>query len=206
MLSTPSTRTIADDVDPDSLHVFVPGIMGAGLLMSLGILAGDLLRRVHGGASRRREVHLTAWYLTRDVVRSVHRERRLDPAVGLRSRRTYVVLALLFLGIGVYGLVGSLWNYFNPVDQGWVEDIAWVLVVSMLAAGTLLATGAMLAFIAWRHPSLPPWARRLLVRTPLGVTPGDPGGARRGGDRPGSDGQPTATTPRTRPRAGSPPR
>lgn len=209
MLPTPRVRTLADDVDPDGLHVFVPGIMGAGVLMSLGILVGDLVRRLSGGAGRQREIELTAWYLTRDVARSVHRERRLDSSVGLRPRRTYAVLALLFLGVGVYGLVGSFWNYVNPVDQGWVEDIAWVFALSVLAAGLLLVTGGVLALIARRHPAVPPWARRILARTPLGITPSRPGQAAagsRGGGRPGSAGRPTATRPRTPPRGGSPPR
>lgn len=212
MFPPPRTRTIADDVDPGGLHVFVPGIMGAGVLMSLGILVSDLLRRLHGSTGQRREVQLTAWYLTRDVARSVHREQRMDPRVGLRSRRTYGLLAVVFLGLGAYGLVGSFWNYVNPVDQGWVEDIAWVFAVSALAAGGLLTTGAVLASIAWQHPAVPPWIRRVLARTPLGVTapttaatPEDPP-ATRGAGTPGSGAPPSATTPGAPPRGGSPPR
>lgn len=167
----PLLRDPFADIEPEALHVFVPGLMGVGVLLSMGLMVTDLLHRVRGDRAASREVQLIAWFVASDVVRSVHRDVELDPTTGLRSRTTYVVNAVLFLGLGIYGLVGSFWNYVNPVDEGWVEDIAWVWAVSLLAVAGLLAIGGVLGFIAWRYPQVPPWARRFLARTPIGVPP-----------------------------------
>lgn len=212
----PSRRPggLLDGLDPGHTHVFVPGMMGAGVLLSLGLLLSDAVQRLRGDAGARREVQLGAWFITRDVVRSVHRDADLDPAVGLRSRRTYAVLAVLVLALGVYGLIGSTWNYLNPVDEGWVEDVAWVYALSLLAVAAILCLGSLLLRIAWTYPQVPPWARRFLARTPLGVAPGalmQPGSPplREGGR---ADGRtrtgpgPTGNPPGTRRRAAGPPR
>lgn len=171
MIPTARRDPFVDDDPTESLHVFVPGLMGAGVLLSVGIMITDALHRLRGGRGARRQAELVAWFVASDVVRSVHREAQLDPAVGLRRRVTYVVNAALFLGLGVYGLIGSFWNYMNPVDDGWVEGIAWVWALSFVVVAGLLSLGGVLAFIAWRHPNVPSWARRFLARTPIGVAP-----------------------------------
>lgn len=165
MIPTARRDPFVDDDPTESLHVFVPGLMGAGVLLSVGIMITDALHRLRGGRGARRQAELVAWFAASDVVRSVHREAQLDPAVGLRRRVTYVVNAALFLGLGVYGLIGSFWNYMNPVDDGWVEGIAWVWALSFVVVAGLLSLGGVLAFIAWRHPNVPSWARRFLART-----------------------------------------
>lgn len=171
MIPTVRRDPFLDDDPTQSLHVFVPGLMGAGVLLSVGIMITDVLHRLRGGRGARREAGLVAWFVASDVVRSVHREQRLDATVGLRRRTTYVVNAALFLGLGVYGLIGSFWNYANPVDEGWVEDIAWLWALSLMAVAGLLALGGVLAFIGWRYTSVPSWARVFLARTPIGATP-----------------------------------
>lgn len=178
MIPLPRHRPFLGDVEVDQPHVFVPGLMGAGVLVSFALLVADLLQRVRGRRSARRERDLVAWQITRDVVRSVHREDALDPRVGLRSRRTYWYAAAVFVGLGLYGLAGSSWNFVNPVDDGWVEDIAWVWAVSVVVVAGLLCIGVVLAVIAWRYPDVPAWARRFLARTPIGVSP-DPSALRR---------------------------
>lgn len=211
MIPLPPHRDPFDGYEPGSLHVFVPGLMGAGVLLSIGLMAADLVHRLRGDRAARREIDLVAWFVARDVVRSVHRDAELDRTVGLRSRRAYVLNAVVFLGLGIYGLIGSTWNYANPVDEGWVEDIAWVWAVSMLAVVGLLGIGAVLAFIAWRYPDVPPWARRFLARTPIGVAPAVTPAPRhrpRGGatGTPRSGPAPSASPPGTRRPGAAPPR
>lgn len=206
MLPPSRPPDLLDGLEPGHPHVFVPGLMGAGVLLSLGLLVSDAVQRVRGDAGARREVQLGAWFITRDVTRSVHRDADLDPALGLRSRRTYAVLAVLVLGLGIYGLIGSTWNYLNPVDDGWVEDIAWVYALSLLAVVAMLCIGGLLLRIAWTYPEVPPWARRFLARTPLGVAPdsligsGNPSlrGAGRAGGTTRTDRGPTGSPPGTR--------
>ena len=68
-------------------------------------------------------------------------------------------------------MIGSFWNYINPVDDGWVEDVAWAWAVSMVAVVGLVSIGLLLTYFGMRHPDLPPWARRFLSRTPIGIAP-----------------------------------
>lgn len=142
MISLLRRDPFLDDDPMESLHVFVPGLMGAGILLSVGIMVSDVLQRLRGGRGARREVELVARSVVSDVARSVHREHHLDPAVGLRRRTTYMAYAALFLGLGVYGLIGSFWNYINLVDDGYVEGIAWVWALSFAAVAGLFALGA----------------------------------------------------------------
>jgi hypothetical protein len=172
MFPTRRAETFADDVEKGS-NVFVPSIMGAGVLLSIGVLIADFVKKLKGDRGRLREVELVASYIAEDVLRSVHREKDIPVHSGLRSRRAYVLLAGGFLGLTVYGLIGSFWNYINPVDEGWVEDIAWIWAISLVVLSSLAAIGGSLAVIAWRYPDVPAWARRLLAHTPVGTAPVD---------------------------------
>lgn len=171
MLPVPRHGAWGDDLDPGGLHVFVPGLMGAGVLVSVGMLLTDAISRIRGNAGAQRVREVTASYITADVLRAVHREQEVDVTGAVRSRRSYLVGAVLFLALGMYGLVGSTWNYINPIDDGWVEDIAWVWAVSLLVVAALLYLGVVLLMMAWCHPDVPVWARRFLVHTPIGGAP-----------------------------------
>lgn len=171
MLPTRRIETVADDLAKGT-NVFVPSIMGAGVLLSLGVMIADFVKKLKGDRGRIREVELVADYIAEDVLRSIHREDRIPVDRGLRSRRTYLLLAAGFVGLTLYGFIGSFWNYINPVDDGWVEDIAWIWAVSLVALASLLTVGVALAVIAWRYPEVPAWARRLLAFTPIGTAPG----------------------------------
>jgi len=171
MIPLPRHTTWIDDTEKGT-NVFVPSIMGVGVLLSVGVLIADGINKVRGDRGKQRERELISGYLAGDVLSSVH-DDELDElgGRGLRRRSTYVLNALLFGGIAIYGLIGSFWNYINPVDDGWVEDIAWVWAVSLLAVGGLLSIGLLLGYIAVVYPTVPPWVRRYLARTPIGVAP-----------------------------------
>lgn len=171
MIPLPRHTTWIDDTEKGT-NVFVPSIMGVGVLLSLGILVADGVNKVRGDRGKVRERQLISGYIAGDVLSSVHDEDSSEVgARGLRSRSTYVIGALVFIVIAIYGLIGSFWNYINPVDDGWVEDIAWVWAVSLLAVGGMLALGLLLGYIAVVYPTVPPWLRRFLARTPIGVAP-----------------------------------
>jgi len=171
MIPLPRHTTWIDDTEKGT-NVFVPSIMGVGVLLSLGILVADGVNKVRGDRGKVRERQLISGYIAGDVLSSVHDEdSSAVGARGLRSRSTYVIGALVFIVIAIYGLIGSFWNYINPVDDGWVEDIAWVWAVSLLAVGGMLALGLLLGYIAVVYPTVPPWLRRFLARTPIGVAP-----------------------------------
>jgi hypothetical protein len=170
MIPLPRHSTWIDDTEKGT-NVFVPGIMGVGVLLSLGILISDGIARVRGTKGKRRERDLIAGYIADDVLSSIHVTHTTDPARGLRKRTTYLAAGAVFTGVGIYGLFGSFWNYINPVDDGWVEDVAWAWAVSMVAVVGLVSIGLLLIYFGMRHPDLPPWARRFLSRTPIGIAP-----------------------------------
>ena len=172
MIPLPRHTTWIDDTEKGT-NVFVPGIMGAGVLLSMGILISDGINRIRGDNGKRRERGLIAGYIADDVLSSIHRTDTTDPARGLRRRRTYLIASVAFITLAIYGLIGSFWNYINPVDDGWVEDVAWVWAVSLVTVTAMLSVGLLLGYLGLRHPDLPPWARRFLVRTPIGKTPDD---------------------------------
>lgn len=161
-------RTSLDDFEPDHLNVFVPGVMGAGVLVSIGILISDAVRRVGGGRGPERQAGIVAESLVKEFARSVHAPGGFTQ--GLRSRMTYSISAIAFIGIGVYGLIGSFWNFINPVDAGWAEDIAWLWAVSTVVALTLIGLGVLTGLLAIRYPAVPWYVYGLLFRTPLGKT------------------------------------
>lgn len=165
MIAPRRRRTWLDGFEPDSLNVFVPGVMGAGILVSIGILISDAVRRLGGGSGPQRQASIVAGSVVQEFAQSVHAQAVM--VRGLRSRLTYAISAVALIGIGVYGLVGSFWNFVNPVDSGWVEDIAWVWALSTVAALTLIALGALTGLLALGYPAVPWYAYPLLARTPI---------------------------------------
>jgi len=171
MIPLPRHTTWIDATEKGT-NVFVPSIMGVGVLLSLGILVADGVNKIRGDRGKQRERELISGYLAGDVLSSVHHESADGRgARGLRTRATYAINSVIFISIAIYGLIGSFWNYINPVDDGWVEDIAWVWALSLLAVGGMLALGLLLGYIAIIYPTVPPWLRRFLARTPIGVAP-----------------------------------
>lgn len=162
--------------DPLSrLHVFVPSMLGAGLLVSLALLVTDLASRLSGGGGARRRRTILSKSVAFDVARRGG-TRVPDPArVGLRHPMVYVVVGLLAASLAGYGLVGGTWNYWNPTER--LRNLAWLwagsLVVTVLAARLAWACAA-----AARRPPRPlSSVRPLVVQSPLGrASPGDSDG------------------------------
>lgn len=155
-----------DDFGTDRLGVFVPGVIGAGLLMSLGIMIADAFRGLTGNRGSRRRQLLGA-HATAEAVLTGHR-RDVDE-FGLRPRAAYVLVALAATGIGGYGVAFSFWNYVLK-DHMW-SAIGWILALSAVAATALLWIGIAAAGVALRWPYVPAFAWPLMLRTPLGKVP-----------------------------------
>lgn len=156
-----------DDVDVDRFHVFVPAVMGVGVLVSLATLARDAVHRRRARAGHR-TVALTADATARAATGE-------DPARvvahhGLRGRGWYLVVGLTAAAAAVYVAVGSTSNYARP--GGYVAGIAWLWALSLLAAAALVGTGTVCLTLAATWPAPPPWSHGLLVATPIGRHPG----------------------------------
>jgi len=133
-------RSFSDDVDPGGLHVFIPGALASGFLVSIGLLVSDAVRRVRGDSGATRAVTLTSAVLAEEVRAGTRAARGVT--FGMRSRRTYAVVGAIALGISVATIPGATWNFFNPV--GYIGDISSIWVVSLLLVIVLLAVGLSL--------------------------------------------------------------
>lgn len=155
-----------DDFDVDRFGVFVPAVMGAGLLVSLGTLVHDALHRGRRrGHDRRRR--LAALALARQVRSGVPTEG--VPPEALRPRPFYAVVAATGLAVCAYVLLGSTFNYLR--EGGYVSGIAWLWAVSTAAAAAFGYVGAVAGVTLLTGASAPPWARPLLLGTPLTQAP-----------------------------------
>ncbi|NIV49571.1 MAG: hypothetical protein GWN46_23620, partial [Gammaproteobacteria bacterium] len=147
----PARRSwVFDDYDEDRLHVFVPGAMGAGILLSIGILLSDAYRRVGGHRFAQRRTAATARAVAAEVVGG-HDATAVVP-VGFRHPRVFVMVVAGGVGLAALLLPGATWNYFNP--NGYINDIAW-LWAGGVVTGIFFARVAYIA--AYAVPkSLPP--------------------------------------------------
>ncbi|HEX6197108.1 MAG TPA: alkaline phosphatase D family protein [Jiangellaceae bacterium] len=153
------------DVSDRGRHVFVPAIMGAGLLFSLATLVRDLVRSRQGrapGFDRRLDVAGRA--SARHVLTGEAPATAMRAAV--RPRVYYLLTAITTLGIAVYVVIGATANYFRT--NGYVAGVAWLWAVAMILGMLLAFVGgqAWRIFRAWPVP--PPSTSVLLVQTPLG--------------------------------------
>jgi hypothetical protein len=155
-------------VSAGTLAVFVPTAIGAGLLTSLVLGVSDVVGQLRSERQRRRSVAIlgasTAAAALGGSVDSASR-------IGVRSRRLAVLVGLAVGGLGVYGLIGSFWNYWNPEDG--FHDIAWVWALSWLASFAFFGAGLAALTIARAGRPLRGPARTLVVKTRLGSAPMD---------------------------------
>ncbi len=129
-----------EDFDDGRLHVFVPAAMGAGILLSLGILISDTYRKSGGQRLAERRVASTAQRVAADVVSPSTAE--LD-APSMRPAPVYVVAALATLGLFALLVPGATWNYLDP--GGYVEGIGWMWAVSIVASVFFVRVGFIVA-------------------------------------------------------------
>lgn len=132
---------VFEDLDEDRLHVFVPAAMGAGILLSLGILISDAYRKSGGQRLVERRVAFTAQGVAADVVSPSTAE--LDAPSVLRLAPVYVVVAAATLGLFALLVPGATWNYLDP--GGYVEGIGWLWAVSIVASVFFVRVGFIVA-------------------------------------------------------------
>jgi hypothetical protein len=154
--------------DIDRAQIFVPAIMGAGLLVSAVTLLRDA---VHGrrrtGRDRRTALQAAG------VASFVQAGGPPDDALpaGLRPRFHYLLLALSAGGLAFYGVWGGTKNYTAPAYRFGSDD-AWIYALLLAGVAVLVAVAVVSATVLVRWPSTPHPLRPLLARTPLGQQPG----------------------------------
>ena len=162
-------RTWGDDVGIDRFGVFVPTIMGAGVVMSVLLLLSDATTKLQGSRRRERRTAISARNVALDTAGDVVPEEAADGSVRRWSNRAYLAIGSALGGLAVYGLIGSFWNYWNPVHP-W-RHIAWIWALSTAIGLTLLWSGIVVLALALRPDDPPPASRRVLVGTFLSRRP-----------------------------------
>jgi hypothetical protein len=157
--------------DQDGTNVFVPGLLGAGLLISMVMLVSDGLRRIdplRAQAARERETMAHAEGRVRDLHAVVSGREAEPPRFAYEPRGRFATLigglvavalavAVVWWSIGIYHGTGSVLN-----DRGWTIG-GGVLVALILAfPGLLLLSSGLLG------TAEPEWLKRLAARPPLG--------------------------------------
>ncbi|MBF6241091.1 alkaline phosphatase D family protein [Nocardia otitidiscaviarum] len=167
-------RTHADDRRRAELfggtgsHIFVPAIMGVGLLFWLASELRELVR-TSGDASRAKRAGIDG----HAVARFTMGPGTPDSAArrGLRPRPVYLLIAITLLGGALYVTIGSIANFFQ--QPGWVADIAWLLIVSLAVAGAAVYYGVIAAIVFARYPRPPARWSRALTNSLLTTRPVD---------------------------------
>ena len=165
-------RRIREDwwaqADIDRAQIFVPAIMGAGILVSLVTLLRDAAHgRRQAGRSRRTALQAVgAASFARDGA---------PPGdalvVGLRPRFHYLLLALSSAALAFYGAFGGTTNYTSPPHR-FGSDVAWMYALLLTGAAALAVVAVVSCTVLVRYARTPPALRPLLARTPLGQGPG----------------------------------
>lgn len=172
MLPVRRPSSMADDVD--GLGVFVPGLMGAGLLVSMAMLLADGFRRLVPSRGRR------AWAaaLVRRARGRVEDLRSVSTgavAVPWRPRRvprgrlSSLAWGVALAGLAVAAVAGSVAIYHGK--EGVLSDRGWTLAGGFLLGAPL----GLLALVAIVSAALgrarPGWLARLSAAGPLGRLP-----------------------------------
>ena len=166
------TADLEEDLGGDAMRVFVPSIMGVGILASLAILVADGLRALspHRSDVRRRAL---ARRRALPVVAPLAAALGLPPPVPppvrrrLRSRRFYSGLFLISGAISLYVAIGSTANYLRP--GGYLEGVVWMQLLATSASLFFLGISVVALALVVRYPGGPRWARSVVDHSPLGV-------------------------------------
>lgn len=146
-----------------SQAVFVPAVMGAGLVFWAIVIIREWVDRSAAGFRRHRRVRARA-EAAADAV--VHPTREAVAGwSGLPRRSALAWGSAVCLGVAAYLVPGAIANYLRP--GGYVSEIAWILALAALAVTVFGIVGATLAVAALREEGPPPWVRPLLLALPL---------------------------------------
>lgn len=146
---------------PDSM-VFVPAIMGAGLVFSIAAVLRDVLFR-GSRTSQLRRAQIRGRLVAASVVDDPE-DQLLADARGAHVG-AFALAGLVAVTFSVYVTIGATANFFRA--GGYVNHIAW-LWGGMLVVVAAAAAFALVCFaVALRPDDPPPWVWSTLTSTPL---------------------------------------
>ncbi|MEL6890955.1 MAG: alkaline phosphatase D family protein [Actinomycetota bacterium] len=142
--------------------VFVPAIMGAGVVFSAATLVSDVLS--HGTRTvlnRRARIH------GRMVAATVIEPERpaLVEATHPAPLPVVALVGSVAAAFGMYVAVGATGNYLR--DGGYTHRIAWIWALSLLVVTSAFVLAAACLTLASHGDDSPPWLWAPLVTSPL---------------------------------------
>ncbi len=160
-----------DPGEDAGMHVIVPGLMGIGFLISLSVLAADLVARLLPASGRRRAAQVERYAKGR--VGDLHAiplgsaPRRGVVLRGLRRRMTAMVLGSLSASVAVASMVAG----FAAAARVGVDRQGWAI-----GLGIGIGAGVALFGLAWllaaaTGPRAPRWLLFIHRFWPLGGYP-----------------------------------
>lgn len=158
----------------DERGVFVPGLMGAGILLSIVMLVSDGIKKlfpVRGERARAARLRSVARGRAHDLL-AVGSGRPPQPARVLhvpRSRPGSLVLGLL-AGATATAVVAATEAIFHS-DTGVLAERGWTLGAGYSLAGIFSVAGAVWLTSALLGKARPPWLDALASWPPLGGLP-----------------------------------
>lgn len=152
---------------PDTL-VFVPAIMGAGLVFSVAAVLRDVLFRGSRTMQERR-ARIRGAMLAETIERP--ESPNVLSAARAAHRPSFVLAGLVSCAFAVYIAVGTTGNFLRA--EGYVNRIAWLWGGSLVVVGVALYFSVVCLVVAVRPEHPPFWVWSTLLQTPLlGVEPG----------------------------------
>lgn len=160
--------------EDDDLQVFVPGLMATGILVSIGMLIWDGLKKFLPDVGRRQRAATLARRTSGRVndllsigqgespsFTKVERVRRArGPALLLASAAAVLAATISLLTIAAY-----------QAEQGTLAGRGWTLTAGMSVAGAFGALATAWLFAALGNDPLPAWAERSQGCWPIGALP-----------------------------------
>jgi len=155
--------------DHEGLAVFVPGLMGAGILVSTGILVSDGVKKLFPNTGTRRTIDVTRGVqrVVADVAAAagVKIEERNISRRGLRSITFYAVGAII-LGVAAPLSVGT--GIAEYADDGVLEENAISIVFGSALGAVLAGLAVVFATFVFVRDRRVPLATPLMESTAIG--------------------------------------
>jgi membrane-associated phospholipid phosphatase len=148
-----------DERTVEEYHVFVPAVMGAGIVFSILVVVRDWLDRLFARDRRRAAVEVQARLVADEVLGRARGGASASDRPTDARRRTSAAIAAVLLGIALYVLPGATFNYLRP--GGYLGEIAWILALALLLVVFSSAVG-LVALSALGRGRPNPAAMRLL--------------------------------------------
>lgn len=156
-------------IDGGELGVFIPGLMGAGILISILLVLADGARKIipSSGDRKRAEIALGVYGIVSGAAyvagRGVSPSAR--PQHGLRSRWAFALLAAASIAVGILAIRGGIDIHQS---QGTLEGNGWPLAagIGLAAAAFLFAIPAILVSLLYNR--IPDPVRRIVASTAMG--------------------------------------